>query len=199
MDKKVVYTVYKVTNTKNSKFYVGVHKTSNVHDKYLGSGEGIKSAIRKYGRLFFVKEILYIFEKEEDAYKKEAEIVTPDLVGSGMCYNRHVGGFGAGIQIANSLGLNNKNKPSDHFDKFRQGLQKWQDFQKSNPRFSDEELLTAYSKHGSIQKAVASLGSKSGPLKRRLSQLLTVKFGKVPTKPGPPKKNKSRFHNLKDV
>lgn len=116
-----------------------------------------------------------------------------------MCYNRYVGGFGVGIQVANTLGLNNKNKPSDHLDKFFQGHKKWQEFQKNNPKFSDEELLTAYSNHGSIHKAIASFGSKSGPLKRRLSQILISKFGKVPTKPGPPKKNKSRFHNFKDV
>ena len=32
------YTVYKITNTANGRIYVGVHRTENPHDSYLGSG-----------------------------------------------------------------------------------------------------------------------------------------------------------------
>lgn len=45
-----MYTVYKTTNIINGKYYIGVHKTTNPNDSYLGSGKAIKEAIKKYGK-----------------------------------------------------------------------------------------------------------------------------------------------------
>ncbi len=53
-----MYVVYKTTNLVNSKFYIGVHKTENPEDDYLGSGKLIKRAIEKYGADSFHKEII---------------------------------------------------------------------------------------------------------------------------------------------
>lgn len=188
MQKEYVYTVYKVTNIANGKFYIGVHKTKDINDKYLGSGEGIKRAILKYGKRHFTKEILFIYENAELAYDKEAELVDAEVVASGDCYNRHVGGFGKGIAVANMLGLNNKNKPDNNMYKLREGFKKWAKNKKENPTFTDDVLLKAYESQGSINKAISSLGSNSRPLRRRLSELLKQVYGAVPTKPGPPKK-----------
>ena len=44
---KRVYTVYKTTNLINGSIYIGVHKTSNINDTYIGSGKLLKSAIKK--------------------------------------------------------------------------------------------------------------------------------------------------------
>ncbi len=185
--KEYVYTVYKITNMLNLKFYIGVHKTKYPNDGYFGSGEGIKEAIKKYGKAAFQKEILFVFDNSEDAYIKESEIVTVDLVKSANCYNRHVGGFGKGIMVANALGLNNKNKPLDHMDKVRAGFNIWAKHKKDNPKISDDELLEAYEIAGSINAAVRYLKSNSRPLRQRLSKLVKDKFGTVNTKPGPRK------------
>lgn len=104
MEKKSVYTVYKTTNKENGKFYIGVHKTKNPNDYYLGSGVGIKRAIEKYGRESFHKEVLFIFESEEEAYQKEKEIVTEEFVKNKGNYNGTLGGVGGFSHIPPRFG-----------------------------------------------------------------------------------------------
>ena len=57
------YIVYEITNKVNGKIYVGVHKTENLNDGYMGSGKNIKDAIKKYGIDNFDKKYLSIFDK----------------------------------------------------------------------------------------------------------------------------------------
>lgn len=86
------YTVYKTTNTINGHYYIGVHKTTNPNDSYLGSGVHLKDAIKLYGRQAFVKEVLFMFETIDEAYKKERELVNEELVASPETYNLTLGG-----------------------------------------------------------------------------------------------------------
>lgn len=95
------YTIYKVTNNINGKFYIGKHQTKNLQDNYLGSGIAIKQAIRKYGRKNFTKEILYIFNTENEMNLKEKEIVLL----SEQSYNLTLGGRG-GWEYIQRHGLN---------------------------------------------------------------------------------------------
>jgi len=88
------YTIYKTINKLNDKFYIGKHQTTNPDDDYLGSGKGIKAAIKKYGRENFTKEVLYIFESESEMNLKEKEILTEEFVFSNSNYNEGVGGEG---------------------------------------------------------------------------------------------------------
>lgn len=88
------YTVYQITNIVNNKIYIGVHKTKNPNDEYMGSGKAIKNAIEKYGKENFIKTVLHIFMNKEDAFKKEHEIVTQDFINSGNTYNAKLGGNG---------------------------------------------------------------------------------------------------------
>lgn len=89
------HIVYKITNKTNGKYYIGKHSTNNVNDSYMGSGRGIKNAIKKYGRECFIKEILYDFSTEKEAFDKEAEIVTTAFIDDPNTYNQYVGGYGA--------------------------------------------------------------------------------------------------------
>ncbi len=87
-----LYTVYRTTNTATGRFYIGVHKTQDPDDGYLGSGLALKEAVKKYGRAAFKKEVLFSFEHRDDAYAKEKELVTQALIESGQVYNIAPGG-----------------------------------------------------------------------------------------------------------
>ena len=72
----IYHIIYKTTNIVNNKFYIGKHSTTDLDDLYLGSGKYLIRAIKKYGCESFKKEILFIFKTENEAYDKEAELVT---------------------------------------------------------------------------------------------------------------------------
>ena len=87
------HLVYKIVNTKNGKIYIGKHSTKNPYDNYMGSGKLINQAIQKYGIDNFIKEILYCFTNEKEAFLKEAEIVNQDFIKSENTYNVVLGGY----------------------------------------------------------------------------------------------------------
>ena len=89
----IKFTVYKVINLITNEYYIGVHKTSNLNDNYLGSGLHIKNQVKKYGKENFKKEILFEFDKEEDAYQKEIQLVEENI-NNKLCLNIGPGGIG---------------------------------------------------------------------------------------------------------
>ena len=88
------YCLYQITNLVNGKIYVGVHKTKNLNDGYMGSGKVIKSAIEKYGIDNFKKDILETFENAEAMYAREKEVVTDEFLLREDTYNLRRGGNG---------------------------------------------------------------------------------------------------------
>lgn len=87
-----MYTVYKITNKLNEKFYIGVHKTTDVNDSYMGSGVAIKNAIKKHGKENFIKEILLTTDNKNEAYALEKKL-TVDF-DERTNYNMKLGGVG---------------------------------------------------------------------------------------------------------
>lgn len=101
------YIVYKTTNIINGKIYIGVHYTNpDIFDGYIGCGvthkdskkntRGFPAAVLKYGYSNFKRQTLKIFpdttEGMLEAYKYEAELVTPEFVKSSDNYNLTIGG-----------------------------------------------------------------------------------------------------------
>lgn len=84
------YIVYKTTNMKNGKIYVGIHNDKD--QNYLGSGKYLNEAISFYGKSSFTRETLFSGLTLEDALKKEAEIVDENFIKRDDTYNLVIGG-----------------------------------------------------------------------------------------------------------
>lgn len=98
------FTVYKTTNLINNKIYIGIHKTTNPNDKYLGSGKLLLEAVRKYGEENFRKEVLFDFNNDKQMKEKEKEIVTEEFCRRKDTYNITLGGEGGWFYV-NKSGL----------------------------------------------------------------------------------------------
>jgi len=84
--------VYKTINNINQKEYIGVHSTNNMSDDYLGSGDAIKNAIKKYGKENFTRTILKVFQDELSAFEYEGILVNENYINRCDTYNMIVGG-----------------------------------------------------------------------------------------------------------
>jgi len=83
--------IYKTTNKKNGKIYVGKDIRNNKN--YLGSGVLLKKAIKKYGKENFVKETLETCENEIQLNEREKYWIS-ELKSNIFGYNLTDGGTG---------------------------------------------------------------------------------------------------------
>lgn len=91
------WLIYKTTNKKNGKIYIGQHKQEGIDfDGYLGSGLSITRAINKYGKDSFVRETLSITESKYQADLEEIHFIKMyrEAFGEDMMYNINEGGQG---------------------------------------------------------------------------------------------------------
>lgn len=105
-----MFTVYKVVNLVNGKYYIGVHRSDDYNDDYMGSGPLIKKAIEKYGKENFKKDVLFTFDNEEDAYSKERDLLE-DIWENSDCYNLNEGGKGSWSYINSFIWDNGRKNP----------------------------------------------------------------------------------------
>jgi hypothetical protein len=89
--------IYKTTNIINNKFYIGMHSTDNIDDKYIGSGKRLWYSLRKYGKENFKLEILEFYPDRIALKKREEELVNEELLKDPMCMNLKCGGEGGFI------------------------------------------------------------------------------------------------------
>lgn len=120
-NKKITYHYfYKITNLINSKYYYGVHSTSNLDDGYMGSGALIRKVIDKYGTDNLQKEILKFFNTSEEMFNYEKEFITEEVINDPKCYNLVGGGCGYTInhyvsqEVKDKISAKAKNRPSSN-------------------------------------------------------------------------------------
>jgi group I intron endonuclease len=114
----MIYYIYKIINLCNGKIYIGMHRTKFLDDGYMGSGKLLKAAIKKYGKENFQKEILEIFDNEEDMISKETELVTDEFVLSENNYNIMPGGKFGSLE-RNNLTFKSRKHSKDTIEKIR--------------------------------------------------------------------------------
>jgi hypothetical protein len=95
--------LYKTINILNGNIYIGVHSTDDINDGYLGSGKVIISAIKKYGRDSFKREVINRFNTREQALLAEREYVNSDFIKQKHVYNLKEGGNGNSSADAKAL------------------------------------------------------------------------------------------------
>lgn len=90
----MIYYLYEIKNNVNGKIYIGVHRTNDLNDGYMGSGSLLNRAKEKYGIENFSKTILQTFDNEEQMFQKEREIVNETFLLRDDVYNLKLGGDG---------------------------------------------------------------------------------------------------------
>jgi len=99
--------IYKITNLINGKIYIG--KDTHNNPKYYGSGVKISKAIKKYGKISFIKETLEICETNEQLNKQEIYWIDKlNSCNSQIGYNISRGGDGHDSKMAKEI----LNRPS---------------------------------------------------------------------------------------
>ena len=94
MMEKLNFT-YQTKNLVNDKTYIGVHSTNDIDDGYLGSGDLMIAAIKKYGRENFKMEPLSFFDTREEAEAEEILLVDKEWIEDKNNYNISLGGGGS--------------------------------------------------------------------------------------------------------
>jgi len=91
----VRWIVYETRNLVSGKVYVGVHlQDGEDFDGYLGSGTALLAAIAKHGAESFERRTLFVCGSLDEAYTREAEVVTEEFCKREDTYNIKTGGRG---------------------------------------------------------------------------------------------------------
>lgn len=177
----MVFTVYRTTNKVNGKYYIGVHKTENPIDGYLGSGKHLKRAVAKYGEVNFVKEILLLSDSPDAAFALEFELVEKHR-GDPLCYNLRKGGSG-GFDYINRVGLNGNNfvdedarrrSAESHKKRYRED----EEYRRKHKAHLDRirKMVPPEVREASRQKAIAARrgGTHTEEIKKMISRNTTL-------------------------
>lgn len=141
------YVVYKVTNTVNGKFYIGI--TNNIKTRWSGNGTQYRTrggnltsrpfwnAIQKYGWENFEKEILISNLSMEEAFEKERELIMNMKSNvKGIGYNVAPGGNGGVIYKTHPKGMLGKHHTKENKERYRLFMMD----RKNNPMYNGKAI-----------------------------------------------------------
>ena len=179
----MIYYIYKITNLCNSKIYIGIHKTKSLNDGYMGSGKLLKSAIKKYGRENFKKEILETFDNEEDMILKEKELVTEEFVLDDNNYNIMPGGKFGSLE-RNNLSFKNKNHNPETIEKIRSAALGREHTDATRKKISENNFSKIDPERQKEHAKKAGSYARSDEHKRKISEAIKNKIKTGNYKPG---------------
>jgi len=171
------FIVYKITHKQSGKFYVGMHRTKNLDDGYMGSGKLIKRAIDKYGVDQFDKEILHIFDNEDEMIRKEKDLVTRNFCLREDTYNIKNGGKGGWnhIKVNGMFGKKQSKKQRDIARKtIKTNSERWIKSEKCKKHLQSVRYDWKGKKHTDETKRKMSESSKGKGLGKSNSQYGTM-------------------------
>lgn len=89
--------IYKTTCLITGRFYIGMHSTDVLDDKYLGSGKQLQWSLKKHGRDSHCREVLEHCENRETLIIREKDVVNHHLLADDRCMNLAIGGEGGAV------------------------------------------------------------------------------------------------------
>lgn len=179
--------VYKTTNTINGKVYIGQDKNNSPN--YLGSGNLIKRAIKKYGKENFLKEILCTCNTIDELNEKERFYINEySSTNKKIGYNIAVGGTN-GVML-------NRNHSEKTKMKMRQSAlgKKKSEIHCKNISLSKKGKLMSNEERKRRSKFSPLKGIKREPLSDEVKQKISKsKTGVFPSKETKEKMSKSHM------
>ncbi len=168
------YTVYQTTNLINNKIYVGVHKTNNLNDDYLGSGLAIKHAFKKYGKHNFHKEVLYLAENVNEMLKIESILVDKVFIERKDTYNLVTGGnslieFSKESKIKMSLAHKDKPLSKEHKQSLSTAGKGRIPSKEAKQNMSIGASNRTYTKEGKAKMKIAAKNRMTAKVKQKIS------------------------------
>lgn len=127
---KIHYLVYRIRNKLNGHIYVGIHRTTNKKDSYMGSGPEIQAAIASFGIENFERRIIKVCKDENEMFDYEAKIVTREFLARPDVMNKNLGGRGSFFSANNRYTTNRgfarlaKENPERHRELCRRGYER---------------------------------------------------------------------------
>ena len=179
----MIYYIYKITNLRNGKIYIGIHKTQSLNDGYMGSGKLLKAAIKKYGKDNFKKEVLETFKNEKDMIAREQELVTAQFVLDENNYNIMPGGKFGSLE-RNGLSFKNKKHSLETIEKIRNAAVGKTHSSATRKKLSDNNFSKTDPEKQKEHARQAGSYSKSDEHKLKISEAIKNKLQSGNYKPG---------------
>lgn len=135
--------------------YRGLHKTSNLNDDYLGSGDHLRHAIKKYGKENFEKKVIFIAFDYESMVWAEGVLVDQCWVNRDDTYNIVRGGW-----VSTEKGRLKQAEKLKHIPKSAAHRQKISEANKGQISWAKGKKRGPHSKEHCINIGKSSLGRK---------------------------------------
>lgn len=173
--------VYITTNLINEKQYIGDHSAYDLNcaytKRYIGSGTGIKNAVKKYGKENFKRDILEFFLTKQEAYNaQELYIKKFNTLCPNGYNNNQKGGYGVtGLSSKEkSIKLSKIHKGKTISEKHKNAIR---EFMKTFKHTEETKQKMRKPKKNKEKYSISKIGNKNPMYGLSLMTLWVEKYG----------------------